>query len=342
MFFVVQRLGGVEHDEHQRGVGESFAAARNAKLLGFVERATVAFTQTGGVDKFEGDAFDGDALGDEVARGAGGCGDDGAVALDEAVEERALAGVGAADDGEGQAVVHDAAAGKGGFERSERRGERGDAARDLLARRHLQIVFGKIDAGFEQSDKFDERLLDGRDAAAKRAAHLAGGLARLGKGLRFNQVANGFSLREVEPAGEKGALRKLPRLGQPRAQLKRAAQQQLQHHGRAVRCNLNQIFACVRARSAEVRDHGFVDACGLVDARGFVARGLVAALIEHIGQTRVGVFERARQPHQLHGDRRGLRPAQAHNADSAAPRGRGDGGDGVDNGDGRGHGLHSV
>ena len=146
--------------------------------------------------------------------------------------------------------MHDAAAGKGGFERVERRGELGDAPRDLVLRRHVDVVFGKVDAGFEQGDEFDERLFDGRHAVAERAAHLAGGLARLGEGLRVDEVANRFSLREVEPAGEECALGKFAGLGQARAQLEGAAQQQLQHHGRAVRCDLNQIFGGIGARSA--------------------------------------------------------------------------------------------
>ena len=50
---------------------------------------------------------------DEIARGAGGSGDDGAVVLDEAVEERTFAGVGAANDGQRQSVMHNAAARKG-------------------------------------------------------------------------------------------------------------------------------------------------------------------------------------------------------------------------------------
>ncbi len=159
VLFVVEGLRGVEHDEHQRGVGERFAAARDAELLDFFEIRTGSFAQTGGVDQLERNAVERDALGDEVARGAGSCGDDGAVALDEAIEERALAGVGPADDGERKAVVHDAAAGEGGFERGERRRELGDAPGDLRLRRDVEIVFGKVDAGFEQSDQFDEGLL---------------------------------------------------------------------------------------------------------------------------------------------------------------------------------------
>ena len=75
--------------------------------------SSVECAQAGCVDEFDGDAFEGDAFGDEVSGGAGGGGDDGAIALHEAVEERRLAGVGAAYDGEREAVADDAAIGEG-------------------------------------------------------------------------------------------------------------------------------------------------------------------------------------------------------------------------------------
>jgi hypothetical protein len=66
-----------------------------------------------GINEFYGDAFEGDALGDRVAGGAGGGCDDGAVALDEAIEEGGFAGVGAAYDGQGEAFADDTAIGEG-------------------------------------------------------------------------------------------------------------------------------------------------------------------------------------------------------------------------------------
>ena len=138
--------------------------------------------------------------------------------------------------------MNDAAASERGFERGERRRQLVDAPRDLGLRRHVHIVFGKVDAGFEQRDQFNERLLDGRNAMAERATHLAGGLARLRERLRVDEVAHRFGLREIEPAGQKRPLRELSGLGQPRAELERAAQQQFEHHRRPVRGNLYQIF----------------------------------------------------------------------------------------------------
>ena len=125
--FVVQGLCGVKDDEDDGGVGKGLTGALDAELLDFFE----GVAEAGGVDEFEGDAVEGDALGDEVAGGARDGGDDGAVALDEAVEEGAFAGVGAADDGKGESVVDDAAASERCFEGGDRRNEFVDAAGDF-------------------------------------------------------------------------------------------------------------------------------------------------------------------------------------------------------------------
>ena len=213
-FFVVERLGGVEDDEDDGGVGEGLTGALDAELFDFFE----GVAEAGGVDEFEGDAVEGDALGDEVAGGAGDGGDDCAIALDEAIEERAFAGVGAPDDGHGKSVMNDAAPSEGGFEGGERRDKRVDAAGDFVLRSDVDIVFAEVDAGFEKGDEFDEGLLDGSDAAAERASHLTGGLAGLGEGLGFDEVANGFGLGEVELAGEEGALGEFAGVGEASAE----------------------------------------------------------------------------------------------------------------------------
>ena len=64
------------------------------------------------------------------------------------------------------------------------------------------------------------------------------------------------------------------------AQLECAAQQQLQHHGRAVGCDLDEVFGGIGAGSGEKCDQGFVD-----------ARGVVIGGVKHVSETRVSVFE---------------------------------------------------
>ncbi len=105
-FFVVERLGCVEDDQDDCSVCQRFAAAGDAKLLNFFK----GLTQTGGVNQFQRNSFERDAFGYEIAGGSRGGGDDGSIAFYETIKQRALAGVGAADDGHCQSVVHDAAA----------------------------------------------------------------------------------------------------------------------------------------------------------------------------------------------------------------------------------------
>ena len=213
----------------------------------------------------------------------------------------------------------------------QRRRQLADAAGNLGLRRNLHVVLGKVDAGFEQGNQLHQRLLDRRNAAAERAAHLAGGLAGLGQRLRLDQVAHRLGLRQVQLAGEKGALRELARLGQPRAQLQRALQQQLQHHRRAVRGNLHQIFGGIGVGRGKESDHRLVDAAGIE-----------AVFVQHIGQPRAAVLQRLAQADQLRGD--GDRPQARSGARCRCLRARrrGDGGDGIGGGVGGSHGLETV
>src|SRR3546814_4775039 len=86
--------------------------------LEFGARAAHAFAldhikglaQAGGIDQGQLDAVDAHGFVQQVAGGAGDVGDDGAVAAGQRVEQRALAGVGRADDHRVQAVAQLAAA----------------------------------------------------------------------------------------------------------------------------------------------------------------------------------------------------------------------------------------
>jgi hypothetical protein len=275
---------------------------------------------------------------------------DSAVALDEPIEKRAFAHVRPANDCHRQAVMDNAAARERDLKSGERRCDLADAPSDLGLRRHVDVVFGKVDARFEQRNQFHERLLGRRSAAAERTAHLAGSLARLRQRLRFDQVANRFGLRKVQSARQKSTLREFAGLGQPCAQLQCASKQKLQHHRRPMRSNLNQIFRRVRIRRAEESHKSFVNARE-TGARTFrICRLLHGARslpeIDHVGQSGMSVLKGLMGPHEHRGNRRGLRPTQAHDSDAAPPRRRGDRSDGVSCGARfeiwRGHRLHSV
>ena len=258
-FFLVQGLGGVEHDQYDCRIGECLAAARDPELLYFFE----SLAQARGVNQLQRNPIERNALCHQVARGSRRRGHDGSIALYETVEERTLAGVGPANDRHRQSVVHNAAARERSFKRGKRWQKLGDAAGDLGLRSYVNVIFGEVDAGFEQSDQFDKGLLDGRDAAAEGATHLACGLARLGEGLCVDEIAHRLSLREIELAGEECALSEFAGVRQPRAKRKCAPQQQVEYHGRSMRGNLYKFIAGIGIGRGEKGDHRLVDAVRL-------------------------------------------------------------------------------
>ena len=69
--------GGVEDQEDDVGFGHGFAGFGDTDGFGFVGGVAEACC----INELDGDAFEGDVLGDEVSGGAGGGGDDGAVAF---------------------------------------------------------------------------------------------------------------------------------------------------------------------------------------------------------------------------------------------------------------------
>ena len=199
--------------------------------------------------------------------------------------------------------------------------EPADAARDLGLRRHVHVVFGKVDAGFEQRDQLDQRLLHA--AATRRLSAppiwLAAWRAWVSVCASIRSrtasacVRSSLPERNARCVNSPGSASRAP-------SCECAPQQQIEHHRRAVRGNLDQIFAGIGVGRGEQRHQRFVDACRRFDVLG----------VQHIGEARTRVFQRLAQANQLRGNRSSLRPAEAHDADAATPRRRGDGGDGVD------------
>ena len=166
----VRRLRGVHHHQRQVGIGHRLVAALDAQRFHQLR----AFADAGGIEELHRNAADGGRFGDQVAGGAGDVGDDGAVLLQQAVEEAALADVRTADDGEREAVR---APGRrtGSWRPGGRRRRRIGARRRRIssARRDADVVLGEVDAGFEQRDQFEQLLLERRDAARDRAVRPA-------------------------------------------------------------------------------------------------------------------------------------------------------------------------
>ena len=156
-----RRLGGIHHNQREVGIRHGLIAALDPQGL----HQFRSFADTGGVIKLHRDSADGRTFGDQIAGGPGDGRDDGPVLLQQHIEKATLADVGPAHDGEPDAVPHQAA-------ELEARGEcayacqhRFQTAQDFVARGYADIVFGEVDAGFEESDQFQQVFFEGRDAA---------------------------------------------------------------------------------------------------------------------------------------------------------------------------------
>ena len=131
--------------------------------------------------------------------------------------------------------------------------DRAEAAQDFVRRGDADVVFGEIDAGFEQRDQFEQLLLERREAARDGAIHLLRGDARLVERGGVDQVADGLGLRQVDAAVEEGAQRELAGFGQARAGVERALHGVAQHDRRAVAGDLDHVFGGVGSRRARRR-----------------------------------------------------------------------------------------
>jgi hypothetical protein len=75
----------------------------------------------------------------------------------------------------------------------------------------------------------------------------------------MDQVADGFSLRQVNAPVQVGTEREFPRLCGPGTGGDRTANTVPQNHRRAMTSNLDDIFSRVRARRSIVRYHRLID-----------------------------------------------------------------------------------
>ena len=124
------------------------------------------------------------------------------------------------------------------------------------------VVFGEIDAGFEQRDQLHQLLLDRLQAFRERAFELLGGDLGLEEGLRVDQVADRFGLGEVEASVEEGAHGEFAGFGEAGAAGEREFDDVAQDDGRAVGGDFDDVVGGVGVRLLEVSDDDFVDAGG--------------------------------------------------------------------------------
>ena len=313
--FVVKRSCGVEDEENDVGFGHGFAGFGDAEGFDLVGSQA----QAGGVDEFDGDAFERDAFGDEVAGGAGRGGDDGPVALDETVEKRRLTGVGAAYDGQAEAFADDAAVGEGLFERLEGGLDGLNLGDDLVVWEEVDLVWivfgGEVDAGFEGGDEVCKLLFYWEDEAGEGACEMLGGDAGLVEGRGLNEVVDGFGLGEVEAAGEEGALGEFAGFGESGAGGNALAEEMVEQDGGAVGGDFDYVFGGVGVGGLEPGDDGLVES--------------LACAIKDFPEAGLGGGEGVAELEERFGEGAGVGTGEPDDTDAAASGRGGDGDDGV-------------
>ena len=158
-----ERPGSIHHHQGQVGVRHRLEAAFDAQAL----HRLGAFANAGRIDELHRDAADGSGLRYQVARGAGDVCDDGAILLQQAVEKAALADVRAPHDGQRQPAAHQSAVLETGGQLRDAFANGRQAAQNLRGRRDADIVFGEVDAGFEQGDQLHQLFFQAAQCAAR-------------------------------------------------------------------------------------------------------------------------------------------------------------------------------
>jgi hypothetical protein len=243
-----------EHDKicgFDGGEGTLAHLAGNERLRRLIRRYWFVLLQPGHVGDADQAAVETDLGRECIARRAGDVGDDRARRPGQGVEERALAGVGAADQDERRLVREGLESGAFIDELTECAIKRGCALGDLAGRNEADVLLGEVDAGLDQGERFRESIHDGTKTAGQLAAEelACGGELLLGSGGDGGGDALGAG--EVEAAVEVRPCCELTRLGGGGAALGQFIEKHSGEHRAAGDVKLDEIFAGVAARGAE-------------------------------------------------------------------------------------------
>ncbi len=126
-----------------------------------------------------------------------------------------------------------------------------EAAQNFGGRGDADVVFGEVDAGFEQGDQFEQLLLQRGDAAGDGARGLLRGDAGLIERGGVDQVAHGFGLRQIDAAVQISAEGELAGFGEAGAGVERAVDGMAQNDGGAVAGDFDHVFGGVGAGAAK-------------------------------------------------------------------------------------------
>ncbi len=185
---------------------------------------------------------------------------------------------------------------------------------DRTVGQEIDFFFGKVDRRLDMDTRLDQGIEQGLDPPGKLAGQRALGGAGGGGAAGGDQVGHRFGLGQVEFAFQEGALGELAWPRRAGAELVEPGQQQVEQDRVAVAVQLDHVLAGVGRRRRKDQHQAPVDDLAIL---------ILEAAIERLARRQCGAGT------QLAGDRPGLRPGQADDADAGLAMGGGDGGDGV-------------
>src|SRR5689334_14428210 len=113
--------------------------------------------------------------------------------------------------------MHDLAVSERGAQLLQRLPDGVDALSYLFRRQHGNVVFSKIYTSLHGGNEIDQLLLYRLQAFGECTFKLLGGDFGLIERLRFDEIADGLSLRKIDAAVEEGAHGEFAGFGQPGA-----------------------------------------------------------------------------------------------------------------------------
>lgn len=261
---VFLRAGDVKHGKDDGGFADLFEGALDADFLdGFGSLA-----DAGGVDETEEDAVDGHGFLDGVAGGAVDIGNDGAVFAEKGVQEGALAGVGGADDDDGNTVFDDIAEAEGFHEGGNMPDGGLQEGVKFVSVGKCDIFFAEVKLQFHKGNNMKHLRTHLGQFAGESAFELVDCNA-VGSGILGGyEVGNGFGLGKVHLAVQEGAAGELSRLCGAGSGLDEQAHQAVGYVLGGVAGNLHGVLAGIGMRSTENAHKDFIE-----EFSGFVLDG---------------------------------------------------------------------
>ncbi len=269
--FVIRlaRAREIVQEQHRVGRGDLLPGALDADPLHLV----VALAQARRVDHVQRHALDLDGLLHLVARGAGDRRHDGQLRAGQGVQQRTLARVGLARDHHLDALAQQRALPRAPHHLRQRALQRRQLAMGIRLAQEIDLFLRKIERGLHQHAQVHQRIAQPVDLVGEGTRQRTAGAARGGFGAGVDQVGDRLGLREVDLVVQERALGELAGPRQPQARqarpargtvrlaggLQAAGQQQLQHHGAAVRLQLQHVLSGVAVRRGKIQRQPLVD-----------------------------------------------------------------------------------